>query len=341
MKFWMTGLMMAILSSGAWAQVGELTHATVTDRASIADPAVAVSEFPDGWLAFSMPVIEGTRSPCCWRGYRDGNGESGCSLQNGHQGYGSRHDSPLTNRVIAYARLSDGQTESFRLVGELCPVDGGGAEITWIGNTDDTASLEWLDHVARSSKHGASDTALHAIALHANPEATNRLHDLAKDKDSGLSEEAVFWLGQARGVGGYRVLDTLLGELSRGETRQAVNFALAINGSPEALARLVEISRGDSDPEQRGNALFWLAQEYPGQAEGLLLGALANEKDAEVLEQAVFAVSRLPGNQGTRILLDLARNPEQPREIRRQALFWLASSEDDQALAALEEMLTR
>ena len=341
MKTWITGMMLAILSGGVWAQAGSLTNATVTDRTPITDPEVAVREISNGWLAFSMPVIEGTRSPCCWQGNWSSNREVGCSLVTEHQSYGTRHESPLANRVITFARVSDGNVKSVRIVGEDCPVDGGGAEVTWLGTTEDTASLDWLGRVARSSQHDAGDSALYATALHANPEATKHLHNLARDENSGLSEEAVFWLGEARGASGYRALNELLDELPRGDTRLHINFALAQNDSPGALDRLVEISRNDADPEQRGNALFWLAEEYPDQAADLLLGTLASEKDSEVLEQAVFAVSQLPGSQGTRILLDLAQDSQQPREIRRQAMFWLANSDDDEALAALEELLTR
>lgn len=341
MKTWISGLLLAFLSGSAWAQAGMLTNATVTEHTSVTDPAKAVSKFPDGWLAFSMPVVEGTRSPCCWQGNWTSEREMGCGLQTEHHSYGTRHDSPLARDVIAYARVSDGNVRSVRIVGKDCPVDGGGAEVTWIGATNDAASLDWLDRVARSSQHDASDSALYATALHASPEATKHLQDLATDEDSELSEEAVFWLGEARGISGYRALDALLGVLPRGDARRHINFALAHNESPEAFDRLVEISRNDADPEQRGNALFWLAEEYPVQAADLLLEALASEKDDEVLEQAVFAVSQLPASQGTRILLELAQDPEQPRGIRRQAMFWLAHSDDDEALAALEELLTR
>lgn len=341
MNTWIMGLMLTILSGGAWAQPGTLTNATVTDRTPISDPAMAMSEVSKGWVAFRMPVIEGTRSPCCWQGNWNSNRAVGCSLLTDHHSYGTRRDSPLAQNVIAYARMSGGSVKAVRIVGEDCPVDGGGAEVTWIGATDDTASLEWLDIVARSSRHDASDAALYATALHASPVATKNLHALVTDGDSGLSEEAVFWLGEARGISGYRALDELLDELPHGDTRQHINFALAQNDSPEALALLVEISRNDADPEQRGNALFWLAEEYPEQAENLLLDTLAGEKDESVLEQAIFAISQLPQRKATRILLDLAQDPEQPREIRRQAMFWLAHSDDDEALAALEELLTR
>lgn len=345
MKTWIGGLILAVLTGSVGAQAGvqagALTNATVDDRSSISDPAVVSRELADGWLAFSMPVIEGTRAPCCWQGKWSSGREVGCSLEKDHQSYGTRHDSPPAQHIIAYARVNSGEVQSLRILGESCPVDGGGAQVIWLGNTDDISSLNWLDGVVRSSQNDASDTALFATALHASAEATERLRVLVIENDNDLSEEAVFWLGDARGASGYQALDALLNELPHGDTRRQINFALAQNGSPGAFNRLVEISRSDADPEQRGNALFWLAEEYPDRSEQLLLNAIANETDEAVLEQAVFAVSQLPPGQGTQILLGLAQDPAQPREVRRQAMFWLANSDDDEALAALEELLTR
>ena len=340
MNAWKIALALAVLSGNAWAQAGSLVNASIDDRSALDDPAVASREVSDGWLAFSMPVLDGTRSPCCWKGKWNSNREVGCSLEPDRQSYGTRSDSPEVDHVITFARLSEGNVKSLRVMGESCPVDGAGADVLWIGSVDANASLNWLANIARDGKQAARDSALYAAALHESPQATQLLHDFAA-ADSGLSEEAVFWLGETRGAGGYKALDALLRELPHGDTRQHVNFALAQNNSPEAFDRLVDISRNDADPEQRSNALFWLAEEFPEQAEPLLLDALASESDEEVLEQAVFAVSQLPGRQSTRILLALAQDPDQPREIRRQAMFWLANSDDDEALAALEDLLTR
>jgi HEAT repeat protein len=58
-------------------------------------------------------------------------------------------------------------------------------------------------------------------------------------------------------------------------------------------------------------------------------------------EEAVFAISQLPGETGTRMLLELAKDEQKPREVRRQALFWLANSDDENAVAALADLLTR
>ena len=63
--------------------------------------------------------------------------------------------------------------------------------------------------------------------------------------------------------------------------------------------------------------------------------------DAGVAEQAVFAISQLPGESGSKMLMDLVTDSQAPREVRRQALFWLANSDDDNAVAALADLLSK
>lgn len=102
-------------------------------------------------------------------------------------------------------------------------------------------------------------------------------------------------------------------------------------GAPE----LEHMASGASQPTHE------IQIDVQEQAQNLLLDTVAAEKDEKVLEQAIFAISQLPRSEATRILLDLVQDPEQPREIRRQAMFWLAHSDDEEGLAALEELLTR
>lgn len=180
-----------------------------------------------------------------------------------------------------------------------------------------------------------------AMALHRNPDAGKRLYSLARKVDGDLSEEAIFWLGESRGQQGFELLKKLLAELPRSERRREINFALSQNNTSEAAELLFEISKSDPDPEQRGEAMFWLAQAYPQRAKGWLLEVMDSETDEHVLEQAVFAVSQLPEGMGDQVLLDLAQNGQAPRAVRRQAIFWLAQSDNDSSVAALTELLTR
>jgi hypothetical protein len=327
-----------ILSGQVVAQVGDLYNADVTENTSISNPAMAVKAAEGQWLAFSLPAKAGTRSPCCWRGRWNGLGEVGCSLEDKHQSYGTRSDSPLAENVIVFSEIRNGQVRNLRIVGDSCRVEGDGAQVTWIGSVDNNAGLDWLETVARSDEYGS---ALYALALHRSVYAGKRLYSLAKETGGDLSGEAIFWLGEARGEEGFKLLKRLLAELPRGDRRREINFALAQNNSAEAAELLFEISKSDSDPEQRGEAMFWLAEEYPQQAQGWLLEVIKTEQDEDVLEQAVFAISQLPDGNGDQVLLDLARNAQAPRAVRRQALFWLAQSDNDSSVAALTELLTR
>jgi len=246
MKAKVTGLLLTLLTGTVWAQVGALTNAEVIEQTSITDPGKAVQTAQGKWIAFSMPVVEGTLSPCCWRGQWSNFKDVGCSLEKQHESYGTSSDSPLTENVIAFARVTQGVVRSLRIVGEQCPVEGDGEKVTWLGSVDSTTSLNWLEAVARSD-HGdsLSYSALYALAMHRSKDASERLY------------------------------------------------------------------------------------------------ALAGETNGELAEEAVFAISQLPGETGTQMLLELARDQQKPREVRRQALFWLANSDDDQAVAALADLLTR
>ena len=342
MKTKCLSVILVILSSNIWAQAGDLFNAEVTENTSVNHPVKAMKAAEGQWLAFSLPALDGSHSPCCWKGKWNGMGEAGCSLEGKHQSYGTRSDSPLAENVIVLGQVRDGKVHDLRVVGESCPIDGDGAQVTWIGSVDDAAGLDWLEAQARSDQDDrVGDSALYALALHRSPEAGQRLYSLAKETGGDLSEEAIFWLGENRGEQGFRILKQLLAELPVGDKRRTINFALAQNDTPGSADLLFEISKSDSDPEQRGEAMFWLAEAYPQQARTWLLEVINSENDEDILEQAVFAISQLPDGMGDQVLLDLAKNGQAPHTVRRQAIFWLAQSDNDSSVAALTELLTR
>ena len=191
---WMS-LALVVLSSNIWAQAGDLFNAEVTENTSVTNPAKVMKAAEGQWLAFSLPVLAGTHSPCCWKGKWNGMGEAGCSLGSKHQSYGTRSDSPLADNVIVLSEVRDGEVQNLRVVGESCPVDGDGAQVTWIGSVDDTAGLDWLESVARSDQDdSAGGSALFTLALHRSPQAGQRLYSLAVETDGDFSEEAILYL---------------------------------------------------------------------------------------------------------------------------------------------------
>ena len=91
----------------------------------------------------------------------------------------------------------------------------------------------------------------------------------------------------------------------------------------------------------RKDAVFWLSQlaEEPATA-GLndLVGDAAIDRD--VREQAIFALSQRPKDEGVPALIQVVRSSKD-KELRKKALFWLGQSGDPRALQLIEELLAK
>jgi hypothetical protein len=102
---------------------------------------------------------------------------------------------------------------------------------------------------------------------------------------------------------------------------------------------LVEAAQGAAEGEIRKSAMFWLAQTGAGESEAVIRQAIANDPDHDVREEAVFALSLLPEERAVDALTAVLRDRRLQREVRENALFWLAQSESDRALAVIEGLL--
>lgn len=122
----------------------------------------------------------------------------------------------------------------------------------------------------------------------------------------------------------------------QGELIQAAVLA----DSAVVWPRLLVIARNTKVPmDTRRPAVFWLGQAAE-QAATRGLDSLARDDrgDIEIRNQAVFALSQRPVDEGVPVLIRIARsNPYV--EVRKSALFWLGQSEDPRALALFEELL--
>jgi HEAT repeat protein len=105
---------------------------------------------------------------------------------------------------------------------------------------------------------------------------------------------------------------------------------------------LLRIARdADVATETRRQAVFWVSQAAEVAATRGLDSLVAEDTiDREVREQAVFALSQRPREEGVPALLRIARTHHDPT-LRRRAIFWLGQSNDPRALALFEELLTR
>ena len=142
-------------------------------------------------------------------------------------------------------------------------------------------------------------------------------------------------------VSAPRAAEYLLGLAERnpqlkGDPIQAAVFADSSTAWPTLLriARNTAVTR-----ETRRQAVFWVSQEAGKAATQGLADLVDDEKqDREIREQAVFALSQLPDEEGVPTLIRVAKTNRDP-EVRRKAIFWLGQSEDPRALALFEELL--
>lgn len=117
-------------------------------------------------------------------------------------------------------------------------------------------------------------------------------------------------------------------------------FPVTLVDSVEVWRDLIRLARDDSRPrETRKQAVFWLGQLAEGPATaGLdeIVGDAAVDRD--VRDQAIFALSQRPRDEGIPALIRVVRTSRDP-ELRKKALFWLGQSGDERALALIEELL--
>ncbi len=105
--------------------------------------------------------------------------------------------------------------------------------------------------------------------------------------------------------------------------------------------RLLEIARNRGAAQKvRKSAVFWTGQIAGQKAvEGLTTLVDDDSMEIEVRKSAIFSLSQCRNVDSTKRLISVVRTNRHPQLIK-SALFWLAQSEEDEALALFEEILT-
>jgi HEAT repeat protein len=101
--------------------------------------------------------------------------------------------------------------------------------------------------------------------------------------------------------------------------------------------RLVRLAGSDEVPtETRRSAVFWAGQEGAPLEE---LRRLYGRVPDRVKEHVIFAFSQREEPEAARELLRLARSPEEPADLRKNAVFWLGQAAGRAVTAELGEMV--
>jgi HEAT repeat protein len=133
-----------------------------------------------------------------------------------------------------------------------------------------------------------------------------------------------------------------LAQTERGSLGEKAIFPATIADSADVWPTLIKIARNPNIPRPaRSQAVFWVGQAAGEAATANLTSIVGdNSVDQEVREQAVFALSQRPRDEGVPALIAVAKTNRDP-EIRKKALFWLGQSGDPRALDLFEELLTK
>lgn len=147
-------------------------------------------------------------------------------------------------------------------------------------------------------------------------------------------------LGRVAAAEAARYLIALARQAGGDVGNQAV-FAATLADSVTTWPDLLRLARDPEVPAgTRRSAVFWVSQAAE-EAATRGLDSLAGDGgvDREVREQAVFALSQRPKDEGVPALIRIATTHTDP-EIRRRAIFWLGQSNDPRALDLFETLLT-
>jgi hypothetical protein len=290
------------------------------------------------WFAWDVAATPSLGNACCFDEKFHG---CVCRLEAKNQSWGSRDDSPGNGRERVVARWADGSIGRVRSFSTDCELDTGGlplVHLTSVAAAESVALLEGLARRPAQKRHDNSE-ALAALAYHADRGADEALHRLAAaDRPSDDREQAVFWIGQARGEDGARFLAGVAHDDPSPGIRQKAIFSLSQNDGPSAIPAIIDVAKTDRDTEVRSQALFWLAQSGAEEAPKVILARLDEDPSPKVREQAVFAITQLKDSQSVPLLMRIARERRDP-EIRRQAIFWLGQSEDPRAIDFFAKIL--
>ena len=166
--------------------------------------------------------------------------------------------------------------------------------------------------------------AVFLVSQKAGDEAADILIQAAKtDPDAEVREQAVFWLGQVRSERAVPLLDDLLKNSKDKETKNKALFALSQQSSPKAGQILRDFAERDGEDEElREQAIFWLGQKHSEDNASYLKALYPRVKSDALKEKIIFSLSQQRDFNNGEWIMNIALDPKESVEMRKQALFW-------------------
>jgi hypothetical protein len=244
-----------LAAAPAFAQTPAVVNGTVETRA-ITQPvgreitALASRESGPMWVGYAVPVNRRDSQDGCW---------------SSDDSVGRTRVGPLrlegSDTIFVLYRIADRRIQPIRIASPECPLDTNGLTLQWLTGVRPEDSIDWLASLATGDgSRRLANNATMAMALHANPQATERLIALARNaRSSDVRGTALFWIAQRAGD---KAVGTLTQALDDPETevRTKAVFALSQLPKDEGVPKLIDVARSHRDPAVRKQAMFWLGQ---------------------------------------------------------------------------------
>ncbi|HKR98645.1 MAG TPA: HEAT repeat domain-containing protein, partial [Candidatus Dormibacteraeota bacterium] len=148
------------------------------------------------------------------------------------------------------------------------------------------------------------------------------------DPDSEVREQAVFWLSQVGSDKAVVALDSILRQSNDRALQDKAVFALSQHGSDRAMQAIrTYAERTDVPSDLREKAIFWIGQAGGKENDAFLRTLYGRLKEPELKNKVLFSISQAGGQENARWLLGVARDATQPKDVRKQALFWAGQAD--------------
>jgi HEAT repeat protein len=213
------------------------------------------------------------------------------------------------------------------------------AAIRYVADLKDANSLDALIRIYDTDKTPqVRSQVLQALSDREDPRARAKVLDVAKNGDTPeMRLEAIRRLGDHGRVS----LDDLL-QLYSSETnmqiKQGLLRAFGNNKDPRAVAKLVEVARGNDPVELRAYAIRQLGNKDDEQTVTQLIAIYDSEQNLQIRGSLLRAFGDSKLKMAVQKLMSIARN-DPSVELRKMAVSYLGQSKDPDALRFLEELL--
>jgi hypothetical protein len=215
------------------------------------------------WIGYAVPSANPESNSCCW----SNGGQMTCNLEPGSTNTMNFTQNTGTLRLesgdvfFVLYRVEQGRVNRIRTFSEECPLDAGGRTVHWLTGVKPSESVAVLNTYAGASERKPADSALGALAMHADPTALDALIKLARGAASThVRGQSLFWLAQRAGQKAVGTITDAINNDPETEVKRRAVFALSQLPKDEGVPLLIDVARKNANPAVRKQAIFWLGQ---------------------------------------------------------------------------------